>query len=613
MTRPGQLLGALAVAGAISLVIVPVPTPVIDLLLCANLGLAVLLVLVALSVVEARALSSLPGLLLLTTLFRLALNVSTTRLILVQADAGGVVKAFGEFVVAGSYVVGGVVFAIITIVQYVVIATGAARVAEVKARFSLDALPGDQLAIDADVRAGSIGPHEAGRRRRELETESRFYGSLDGAMRLVKGDAIAGLVITGVNLVGGLGVGVLRDGATAPEAARTYGLLTIGDGLAAQIPALLVSVAAGLIVTRVAEPDQPRSLPRAAIAQLLDTPANLAGAGLLLVVLGLVPGLPLGPFLVLGLAAVLVAWRLSRRPVDLAAQGPPARLSIDVGPDLATSLGGSGALSQLATSAAATAASRSHLAGPPVSVAVTGEAGPDAWALSLDRVPLASGTLDPSRPHDARAELRTVLLDAMGRILPSLVGVQEVHDRVDEVASRRPALVREIVPARIALGDLTRLVRLLLRDGLPAGDLRAVLEALAAAPRRLDSSDVECMAEVVRPAFQRWLMARVERLRGEDALPVYVLDELLTLACEQVPGDAEGEPLLDAELARDLREAAEAVLPPADELAVVVSSAQTRRPVQRALATARPRALVVSPGDLDPNLPLEPVGTLRAP
>ena len=610
MRRPAQLLGALAVAGAVSLVLVPVPTPIIDLLLCANLGLAVLLVLVGLSVVDARALSSLPGILILTTLFRLALNVSTTRLILMQADAGGVVRAFGEFVVAGSYVVGGVVFAILTVVQYLVVASGAARVAEVRARFSLDALPGNQLAIDADLRSGAIGPQEAGRRRRELETESRVYGALDGAMRLVKGDAVAGLLITGVNFLGGLGVGVLRDGTTAAQAARTYGLLTIGDGLAAQIPALLISVAAGLVVTRVGQPDQPRSLPREALSQLLDTPANLAGAGLLLVGLGLVPGLPLGPFAALGLAALLGSWRLARRPV--AVDQPLARLALSLGPDLAICLGGVRRATEVARAAAVAAAAERRLPGPALAVESTGAAGPDRWSLLLDGDPLATGTIDPSDPAAARGALSAAVEEAVKGALPALVGVQEVRDLVDGVARHRPALVKETVPAKAKLGDLARLMRLLLRDGLPAGDLRRLLEALAEAPPGADPSDLEGLAGLVRRAFSRHLTAKARAIAPDGPVLVYGLDEVLTLAFEAVPTDGDGEPLLDPELRDEVRAAAEAALPPAHEPAVVITSARARRPLHRALAAVRPGLLVLAPSDLEPGLALEPEGTLLA-
>ena len=336
-------LPLLGVVGVAALILVPVPTPVVDTLLTLNLTVAIVVLLAAITTPSTRALSALPGLLVLTTLFRLALNVSTTRLILGQGDAGEVVRAFGEFVVGGSHLVGGVVFAILTIVQFVVISNGASRVAEVGARFALDALPGAQAAIDADLRGGVIHRPEAERRRRELATESRLFGALDGAMRFVRGDAVAALFITGVNLLGGLAVGGASHGMAADEALRTYGLLTIGDGIAAQLPAVLISVAAGLAVTRVDDPAAPTSLPHAVAHQLGRTPANVVGAGGVLTALGLVPGLPTAPFVVTGTATVLLGWALSRRLEERARPGvplgPAPRLKLRLGPDLVRCLG----------------------------------------------------------------------------------------------------------------------------------------------------------------------------------------------------------------------------------------------------------------------------------
>ena len=236
--------GAFVVA-TVAMMIVPLPTPLLDVLLTSNLAISVALLLVAVWSARTLELSTFPTLLLLTTLYRLALNVSSVRLILLQADAGRVIHAFGAFVVRGDYVVGFAVFLILTIVQYVVISRGAERVAEVAARFTLDAMPGKQLAIDADLRAGAIDADEARRRRDALSKEAALYGALDGAMRFVKGDAIAGILILAISLVGGLVIGVVQRGMALGDAARVYTLLTIGDGLVSQLPALLISTAAG--------------------------------------------------------------------------------------------------------------------------------------------------------------------------------------------------------------------------------------------------------------------------------------------------------------------------------------------------------------------------------
>src|SRR5882724_5572177 len=234
------VLAGLVIA-VVGLMVVPLPTWLLDLLIASNLACSVVILLVSLYVSEALKIASFPTLLLITTLIRLALNVSSTRLILLQADAGEVIKAFGTFVVRGNYVVGGVVFLVLTIIQFIVIAKGSERVAEVGARFVLDAMPGKQMAIDAELRSGSIDGAEARRRRRSLSRESQFYGAMDGAMKFVKGDVIASVIITVINVLGGLAIGVGQKNLEVVGALKRYGLLTIGDGLVTQIPALVMA------------------------------------------------------------------------------------------------------------------------------------------------------------------------------------------------------------------------------------------------------------------------------------------------------------------------------------------------------------------------------------
>src|SRR5580692_4215988 len=286
--------------------IVPLPTWVLDLLISTNLSCAVAVLLVVLYVPDAIGVATFPTLLLLTTLFRLSLNVASTRLILLQANAGEVIKAFGTFVVRGNYVVGAVVFLVLTIIQFIVIAKGSERVAEVGARFALDAMPGKQMAIDAELRGGTIDGNEARRRRRLLQRESQFYGAMDGAMKFVKGDVVASLVILVVNLLGGLAIGVVMKGMPVVDALRRYGLLTIGDGLVTQVPALVLSTAAGVLVTRVSSEEAGTPLGEELTRQLLGVPRALQVAGVFVTLLGLVPGLPTAPFLTIGAALFLV-------------------------------------------------------------------------------------------------------------------------------------------------------------------------------------------------------------------------------------------------------------------------------------------------------------------
>src|SRR5688500_8619261 len=300
------VLAGLVIA-IVALMVVPLPTWLLDLLIASNLAVSVTILLVSLYVSDALKISAFPTLLLITTLVRLALNVSSTRLILLQADAGEVSRAFGQFVVRGNYVVGGVVFLILTIIQFVVIAKGSERVAEVGARFTLDALPGKQMAIDAELRAGSIDAAEAHARRRNLVRESQFYGAMDGAMKFVKGDVIASLIITVINLIGGFAIGVGQRGLEPALALKRYGLLTIGDGLVTQIPALVLATAAGVLVTRVASDEAETPLGAELASQIFGQPQALRIGSFFVLGLAVIPGLPSLPFLIIGVLMFLAS------------------------------------------------------------------------------------------------------------------------------------------------------------------------------------------------------------------------------------------------------------------------------------------------------------------
>ena len=308
--RQDIVLAALLLV-TVLMIIIPMPPSVMDLLIALNLGLSLLLLMVALYINEPLDFSAFPSVLLMTTLFRLGLTISTSRLILLRADAGDIVYTFGDFAAGGNIVVGMIVFLIITVVNFIVITKGSERVAEVGARFSLDGMPGKQMSIDGDLRAGTIDAAEAKRLRRVVQKESQFYGAMDGAMKFVKGDAIAGLVIIVVNLLGGIGVGVFMRGMSAGDAAAIYAILSIGDGLVSQIPALLISVTAGIIVTRVPG-EQRRNLARELTDQLAAQPRSLTLAAVVLVLFGLIPGFPMHYFLLLAALAGTAAWWAGR-------------------------------------------------------------------------------------------------------------------------------------------------------------------------------------------------------------------------------------------------------------------------------------------------------------
>ncbi len=307
----------------------PLPTLVVDMLVGINITFGVMLLLTTLYVRGPLDFSSFPSILLVSTLFRLSLSVATTRMILLDGHGGHIIQTFGTMVAGGNIVVGLVVFLIITVVQFIVIAKGAERVAEVAARFSLDSMPGKQLSIDSDLRSGLIDKDEARRRRRVLEMESKLHGSLDGAMKFVKGDAIASIVIVVVNLIGGLAIGVMQQGMDLGAATHKYSILTIGEGLVAQIPALLGAMAAGLMVTRTTDEEDTSNLGQTIQRQLSGHPRALLGVGAIAVLMAAVPGFPVAVFLGLGAGAIGTGAFLHPRlrPIILKHAGPLARIA----------------------------------------------------------------------------------------------------------------------------------------------------------------------------------------------------------------------------------------------------------------------------------------------
>jgi len=296
LTKYSDIIIAALVLSIFAMIVVPVPPWMMDILLAISLSLGVMILLVALYISDALKLAAFPTILLITTLFRLSLNISTTRLILSEGYAGDVVQTFGDFVSRGNFVVGGILFLIITLVNFIVVAKGAERVSEVAARFTLDAMPGKQMSIDADLRAGNVTMEQAQERRITLQRESQMYGAMDGAMKFVKGDAIAGMIITAINLIGGLIIGVVQRGMTIGESAKMYSLLTIGDGLVSMLPAFIISLSAGIVVTRVSSEKKDTNLGQDIITQITAYPKVFFISSGLLFGMGTIPGMPLVPF-----------------------------------------------------------------------------------------------------------------------------------------------------------------------------------------------------------------------------------------------------------------------------------------------------------------------------
>ncbi len=325
LSRQSDILLGVGILGILTILVVPLPAMLLDLLITLNLTLSLLILLVSMYVARPADFSVFPSLLLVTTLYRLSLNVAATRLILLhggegEGAAGRVIQGFGQVVVGGNVVVGFVLFLILVVIQFVVITKGAGRIAEVAARFTLDAMPGKQMAIDADLNAGIIGEQEARQRREQIGREGDFYGAMDGASKFVRGDAVAGLIITAINIVGGLAIGVLQEGLAVADALATYTVLTVGDGLVAQIPALVTSTAAGIVVTRAASESH---LGQDLLTQLTRRARPLGVASGVLALLGVLPGLPVLPFILPAAVVGALAWRL-RGGAAPAAEAPGA-------------------------------------------------------------------------------------------------------------------------------------------------------------------------------------------------------------------------------------------------------------------------------------------------
>ncbi|HEX5660738.1 MAG TPA: flagellar biosynthesis protein FlhA [Polyangiales bacterium] len=576
---------ALLVLAVIAMMVVPLPTWLIDLAIALNLGFSVLLLAAALYVREPLGLAAFPALLLLSTLYRLALNVASTRLILLQADAGQVIDAFGHFVVRGDYRVGALVFVMLTLIQFIVIARGAERVAEVSARFSLDAMPGKQLAIDSELRAGALRPEGARQQRKQLERESQLYGALDGALKFVKGDAIAGLAITAINFVGGVSIGVFGRDLAVQQSLQTYGLLTIGDGLVTQLPALLGATAAGLIVTRVA-PEGERSLASQIASALLDEPRALAVGALVLLVLALVPGLPAWPFLAVFLvvAAVLIA-KLRARP---AARG---EWTIELGDALHAKRSTLGVRE--------TCAKLERELGIELPVPELVRADVPSFQLrlrELPELPLTGETVAQALERFVRANAEQWLdLDAVERALTRLEREQ-------------PALVRASVPKPLSPALLTEVLRRLVREGVSVRWLGEILDGLAR--HNEQAQDGDDIAGGLAEHARRTLARRISHALAPGGT-LHVLR--LTPELEETLSDGlrAHALVLPPELAREIASAIEHAHKAAPLPHALVTQTELRRHVRALIAERAPALAVVTAHELLPHLSLStsaPIG-----
>ena len=602
---------AVFVLATVAMLVVVLPTWLLDGLLAANIALSVGVLVLVLYARESLSLAAFPSILLLTTLFRLALNVSSSRLILLQGDAGSVIRAFGGFVVRGNVLVGAVVFALLTIVQFVVIAKGAERVAEVSARFSLDALPGKQLAIDAELRSGAISAEEARTRRNELGRQSQFYGAMDGAMKFVKGDVIATVVIVIVNVVFGLVVGVVQRGMSVEQAAAKYVLLAVGDGLVSQVPALLLSTAAGILVTRTSHADANASLGDELVEQMFSSPRALATTGAFVALLGLVPGLPLAPFLALGLAALAAARVVFVASAKRTAASRVPKRFVPMVASITVELGARAhALSEVAVSRELEALRDRTFADlglplPAIPCVLSTEIGANEAIISLFEVPAQRLVLDD--PALAATPIAHAIEALTRRRASDFLGMSDVQSLLDVLSEKAPSAVKNVIPKPLSLHLLTEVLRRLLEEQVPIRDLTAILDVLGA--RAADERDPRELAEAVRAHLKRALTYRLTK--GSMKLDVVMIDPMVEDALRRgitrqgthtflaLPPSQQRDVV--AALGRAIAETREAGAAP-----VVLASADTRRFVRKLLETEAPDVPVVSDRELAPELLLTP-------
>ncbi|MGO3128093.1 MAG: type III secretion system export apparatus subunit SctV [Luteimonas sp.] len=565
-----DIILAFAAVTIISVMILPLPLVIIDTLVAVNISIGFGLLLLGIYIPTPVAFSSFPSVLLLTTLFRLAISIAITRSILLHAEGGHIVETFGALVAGGNLVVGMVVFLIITVVQFIVIAKGAERVAEVAARFTLDAMPGKQLSIDSDLRAGLIDKDEARRKRRLLETESQLHGSLDGAMKFVKGDAIAGIVIILINLLGGLAIGVLQRGMPLAEATRVYSILTIGDGLVSQIPAILATIAAGLVVTRTTGEIDDRHLGDAITRQVSNQPRVVLITGILALLMTLVPGFPWPVFLFLGIGLLTFSayhyryqFELLRRlfrvtdeevladvhaSVEHDDLAPPAPLQLQVSALLAQSMGAHN-LEARAVDIAQRLREEYGVPVPVPSLRIVSTFGEDEYRLTAFGARIATGrlrsdaVLQPQAATAANANklpgfypavvagewvqggegtqpplevLGVHMTAAIRRRMGGFLGIQETSNLFAKMQRDYPDLVKEmlrvVAPQRVA-----DVLRRLSEEGVPVRNLRDAFEAITDVGGR--EKDVVLLTEYVRVALKREIADRY----SDDERTLHVL------------------------------------------------------------------------------------------
>ena len=672
-TNPRHLLVPIALLAVVLLMIVPLPPLLLDLLLSVDIGLAVVLLLTAIYVKSPVEFSVFPSLLLLLTMIRLSLNIASTRLVLLHGGegteaAGGVIQAFGQFVVGGDFVVGVVIFLVLIAIQYIVINHGAVRISEVTARFTLDALPGRQMAIDADLNAGVIDEKEARERRNRIRREADFYGAMDGAIRFTQRDALAAVLITFVNIVAGLIIGVMQQGLDLSTAAETYTILTVGEGLVTAIPALLVSMAGGLITTRAAAES---NLGEEVASQLFARSKPLLVAGGLLLILAAIPGLPKLSFIVVAGLLALAAYAVrdtavaAAEPSEAPSAGAAAEaaeaptvgvepLSVEVGYALVGLVDEKqgGTLLSRVRAIRRQIATETGVIVPPVRIADNLQLGPRGYTILVKGVEVARGELYADRllainpgtasrtlegvqtrepafglpalwvaseqrdaatgagytVVDATTALSTHLSETIRTFLPDLLSRQQTKEMLDQLSQTSPKLVEDLVPKIVAIGEVQRVLRQLLRERVPVRDLTTILEALADAVGA--TKDPDSIVETVRASIGRAICRPYQNDKGE--LPVIgVLPVLEEKLLASIVKTEQGAVLaLDPQQAQSMASKIARAIEQAMAQPVLLCSPALRPHLWRLFARVLPHLGVLSHNEVPPHVPIVPLATL---
>jgi flagellar biosynthesis protein FlhA len=669
-----DVLLAVGVMAILALMIVPLPPVVLDVLLATNITIAILILIVSMYITHPLELSVFPGLLLILTIFRLSLNVASTRLVLGEGYAGEVINAFGSFVVKGNYVVGFIIFLILVLIQFIVIVKGAGRIAEVAARFTLDAMPGKQMAIDADMNAGLITELEARDRRAGIAREAEFYGAMDGASKFVRGDAVAGLLINIVNIIGGFIIGVVQKGMSFTDALHNYTLLTVGDGLVTQIPALVIATAAGMVVTRSASGN---ALDREIRTQILGRPKALLIAGGALFLFAIVPGLPTVPFLVLsgvtgGLGFVQLRERKDaaaavKAPVPVAAakeeriedylQVDPVELEIGYALISLVDDSQGGDLFTRITSLRKQLAMDLGIVIPPVRVRDNLQLGPNQYVIKIrgnvlatselimdhflamnavgspDEIPGMSVTepafglpavwVAPADREKAEmmgytvvqpsAVLSTHLQELLRKNADKILGRQDTKKLIENLKKEYPAIVEELTPEILPTGTVQKVLQNLLKEGIPVRDLVTILEALLDYARVTKNVDV--LTEYVRHSLSETI-ARLHRdargiVHGIAMDPS--LEQMITNALQSQREASPSLGLSPAVIARihDTLSANVERCAGAGIPPAVLCAATVRPYFYRLIHTAFPAVTVLSFTELPPETEIEFIGRLE--